>query len=303
MRLAWVRAAGRAPELVALDGDAIAPIGRRWPDGAAVPPDAMSVIAGETTALALARDALARTTERLAPNDVTFLAAVPAPPRIFALARNYGAHARERGGEAERGGSYPQVFLKPPAGTLNHHGGAIPLRAVNDFLDYEAELAVVIGTGGEAIPADRARDHVFGYTIVNDVSERRLHADAVDRKPVERDAFFDWLVGKWMPGSCPIGPCIATRDAIADPHALRIRCAVNGEVRQDASSGDMIHRIDDTIAFVSRIVPLLPGDVIATGTPAGVGKARGTALAIGDRIAITIDGIGTLENTIAAPRA
>ncbi len=303
MRLAWVRASGRAPELAALDGDAVAPIGRHWPTDAAVPPDAMAVIAGEAVARELARTALAATSERLAPDDVTLLAAVPAPPRIFALARNYGAHAVERGGDAERTGSFPQVFLKPPAGTLNHHRGAIPLRDVNDFLDYEAELAVVIGTGGEAIAAERAFDHVFGYTIVNDVSERRLHADAPGRRPVERDAFFDWLVGKWMPGSCPIGPCIATRDAVPDPHALRIRCTVNGELRQDASTGEMIHRIDETIAFVSRVVPLLPGDVIATGTPAGVGKARGTPLAIGDRIAIEVEGIGTLENTVAPPRA
>ena len=188
--------------------------------------------------------------------------------------------------------------MKPPTGTLNHHNGAVPLVEASRFPDYEAELAVVMGRRGYRIPADKALDHVFGYTVVNDVSERELHAGHGDREKAERDPFFDWLNGKWLDGSCPMGPCVVTADAVPDPHALRITCHVNGEKRQDEVTGSMIHKVPDIIAFLSSYLTLAAGDVLSTGTPAGVGKARGRPLEHGDVITSAIEGIGTLVNTI-----
>ena len=146
--------------------------------------------------------------------------------------------------------------------------------------------------------AAQALDHVFGYTLLNDISERQLHAGAAGRKSVERDPFFDWLNGKWLDGSCPMGPCVVTADEIEDPHALDISCRVNGELRQDATTAEMIHRVPAIIAFLSSYLTLQSGDVIATGTPAGVGKALGKPLADGDVIEATVQGIGTLVNFV-----
>lgn len=310
MRLAFVRVkegtagTGRPgpAEIAFWFDDAVLLVGRAWPDNAPVPATMMAVIAAEATGVATVREAGERALERpelLVPHAmVDVLAPVPSPPRIFALARNYAAHAAEQGGAANRDGSLPQVFLKPTAGTLNRHGGAIPIDERNVFLDYEVELGVVIGRGGRNIPAERALDHVFGYTVLNDISERQLHARVEGRNAMERDAFFDWLNGKWMAGSCPIGPCVTTADVIADPHALAISCRVNGETRQDATTAQMIHRVPDIIAFLSGYLTLLPGDIIATGTPSGVGKARGIKLERGDEIESTIEGIGTLQNRV-----
>ncbi len=301
MKLAWISVNGGEGEVALWCEDEVVRLGPVWPEGPVVH-DMMALIAAGTAGLEAVRIAAGaaerRADLRLPTDSVGVLPPVPRPPRIFALARNYGAHAAELGGSANRARTLPQIFMKPPAGTLNHHRGTVPLVQASRFPDYEVELAVVLGRRGFRIPADRALDHVFGYTVLNDVSERQLHADAPGREKVERDPFFDWLNGKWLDGSCPMGPCVATADAVPDPHALRITCHVGEEMRQDDVTGSMIHKVPDIIAFLSSYLTLEAGDVISTGTPAGVGKARGKRLEDGDVLTSTIEGIGTLVNTV-----
>ncbi|MBN2489472.1 MAG: fumarylacetoacetate hydrolase family protein [Planctomycetes bacterium] len=304
MRLAYVVVGNGAPELALWEDPEVVLVGRVWPADAPVPSEPMALIAGGPAALEAAaravRAAAGRRDLRRPADAVTVLAPVPHPPRIFALARNYRAHAIERGGLAEREGTLPQVFLKPGASTLNHHLGEIELGPESVFPDYEAELAVVIGRGGRAIPEACALEHVFGYTAANDVTERRLHGGRAGRKAAERDEFFDWLNGKWLDGSCPIGPCLVTADEIPDPAALRITCHINQELRQDERAGNMIHKIPAILAFLSGYLALRAGDVILTGTPVGVGKPLGKPLRDGDVITTEISGIGRLVNPVRA---
>jgi len=301
MKLACVSVEEGIEEIALWDGEDVVLLGATWPEGS-IQPDMMAVIRGGAAGISAARTAAGAAAKqpdlRRKCDGVQVLPPVPRPPRIFALARNYAAHAVEQGGAADRDRTFPQIFMKPPVGTLNHHQGVIPLGPASCFMDYEAELAVIIGRGGCGIPAEQALDHVFGYTVLNDISERRLHADREGREKAERDDFFDWLNGKWMDGSCPMGPCLATADAIPDPHALGITCHINGEKRQDALTGQMIHKVPDIIAFLSSYLTLEAGDVISTGTPAGVGKPRGKPLCEGDEVIATIEGIGTLINTV-----
>jgi 2-keto-4-pentenoate hydratase/2-oxohepta-3-ene-1,7-dioic acid hydratase in catechol pathway len=172
------------------------------------------------------------------------------------------------------------------------------LRKKNVFFDWEAELAVVIGKGGRDIPCQQALDHVFGYTITNDLSERKFNSDVADRDKREFDPFFDWLVGKWFDGSAPLGPELVTKDEIADPENLGIRLLLNGEVMQDSNTGKMLTKIADAIATLSEVMTLEPGDVIAMGTPEGVGFARGRKLVSGDQMCVEIEGLGALETFV-----
>ena len=164
-------------------------------------------------------------------------------------------------------------------------------------LDYEAELGVVIGRRGKFISAEEAYDYVFGYTIVNDVSERRLEVPK-EREPREGDRWFDWLNGKWFDTFAPMGPWIVTKDEIPDPHSLRISLTVNGEVMQDSNTNHMIFTVPELIQFISTLLTLEPGDVISTGTPEGTGAARGIFLKKGDLIRIKIERIGELVNPV-----
>ena len=302
MKLAFVRIHDETPELALWTDSGVLQLGPTWPANATVSPDPMAVIRGGEAGLAAVRaaaaDAEGRPELSHPADQVTVLPPVPCPPRIFALARNYREHAVERGGIADREQTLPQVFMKPAAGTLNHHRGVILLGPESVFPDYEAELAVVVGRGGRHIAEHEALAHVFGYTVVNDVTERKLHANREGRRPAERDPFFDWLNGKWMDGSCPMGPCVVTRDAVPDWRALRITCHINDEKRQDERAGSMIHPVPAIITFLSSYLCLLPGDVIATGTPAGVGKPRGIPLRDGDVITTAIEGIGQLTNEV-----
>lgn len=221
-------------------------------------------------------------------------------PKLLALAGNYRKHVVESGFEDPfgHGDITPQVFMKPPSTTLNSHLAPIDLRSGNVFLDWEAELAVVIGKGGRDIPRDRALSHVFGYSVINDISERKFNARVEGRNVREFDPFFDWLMGKWFDGSAPLGPELVTADEIGDPHRLDIRLRLNGELMQDSNTSFMIFDVPATIAYISRVVRLEPGDVIAMGTPEGVGMAKGIALKPGDRLSAEIQGIGALENFV-----
>ncbi len=198
------------------------------------------------------------------------------PSKIVCIGVNYHAHAAEMGKAAP---AEPMIFLKSPSASLNH-GGTILRPPDSERVDHEAELGVVIGRPCRHVPADRAREVIFGYTCLNDVTARDLQ-----RKDVQfsRAKSFDTF--------CPFGPWIETE---LDPTDLGVLARVNGEVRQSGRTRDLIHDVPKLVAFISRVMTLMPGDLIATGTPEGVGP-----LAAGDRVEITVEGIGTLTNVVA----
>jgi 2-keto-4-pentenoate hydratase/2-oxohepta-3-ene-1,7-dioic acid hydratase in catechol pathway len=229
-------------------------------------------------------------------------APIARPGKILALAGNYRAHRAEGGvasPEPER--ALPEVFCKPATAVI---GPGDPIKLPGPpvvAVDYEGELGVVIGRPCSRVPESQAMAYVGGYLCVNDVSGRKLDP-GFERSPelLERARFFDWLAGKWFDTFCPIGPWLVTSDEIPDPMALTLVTRVNGEQRQRASTGEMIHSIARTIAWCSTVMTLEPGDVIATGTPAGVGSATGRFLQPGDVVEVEIERIGVLRNPVVA---
>ena len=229
---------------------------------------------------------------------------VPRPGKILALAGNYAAHRAEGGvGDHHTTTALPEVFCKPVTSVIGHDEAIVIPATLAADIDYEGELGVVIGTVCDNVSEADAMRHVAGYLCVNDVSARRIDP-GYQREPaiMERARFYDWLIGKWPNTFCPIGPHLVTADEIPDPMALRLVTRVNGEVRQDASTGDMIHTIARQISFCSQLMTLEPGDIIATGTPSGVGFATGRFLQPGDVVEVEIERIGTLRNTVVAKR-
>jgi 2-keto-4-pentenoate hydratase/2-oxohepta-3-ene-1,7-dioic acid hydratase in catechol pathway len=221
---------------------------------------------------------------------------VPNPRKIFLLAGNYAAHIEEGGGKAlSKRETTPRVFIKPPT-ALTAHERPIVIPPNGVFTDWEAELGVIIGRRGKFISAADAYNYVAGYTIVNDVSERELKVKET-RVEREGDSWFDWLNGKWFDTYAPIGPAMATRDEIPDPHNLRITLRVNGVVKQNANTGQMIFNIAELIEFISTLVTLEPGDIISTGTPSGVGYPN-QKLKDGDIVEVEIEKIGILRNPV-----
>jgi 2-keto-4-pentenoate hydratase/2-oxohepta-3-ene-1,7-dioic acid hydratase in catechol pathway len=221
-------------------------------------------------------------------------APLPLPRRnLFCVGRNYRAHARELSGtifarDDQPIDQWPIVFTKVPECVIGS-GKAIRLPgAISEQIDYEAELAVIIGRGGVNISRARAMDHVWGYTIVNDVTARDVQS-----------RHHQWDLGKSFDTFCPMGPCLVSADEL-DGRDTRVRCWVNGELRQDARTSDLIFDIPALIETCSRGITLFPGDIIATGTPAGVGMGMTppTWLRRGDVVKIEIDGIGVLENPV-----
>jgi 2-keto-4-pentenoate hydratase/2-oxohepta-3-ene-1,7-dioic acid hydratase in catechol pathway len=255
-----------------------------------------------TDMVKLMGEAAAATTvspQRIPLSNVELLAPIPLPARnIFCVGKNYISHAREfsRSGfdaghraASEEIPDYPIVFSKPPQ-TVIAHGQAIWAAAdITDALDYEAELAVIIGRGGRGIRKAAAMSHVWGYSIVNDVTAR----DWQKRHK-------QWHLGKSFDTFCPMGPLAVTADEV-DGGQLAIRCWVNGELRQHANTRDLIFDIPTLIETISAGITLYPGDIIATGTPAGVGIGMDPPkyLKAGDVVAIEIEGIGRLENPVA----
>ncbi|MGV3723477.1 MAG: fumarylacetoacetate hydrolase family protein [Actinomycetota bacterium] len=226
---------------------------------------------------------------------------VPQARKLLALAGNYQEHVAEGGRPTHaKEETYPYFFMKPPSTTLVGSGEPVLHPQIARKLDYEGEFVIVIGRRGKHIPEAQAYRYVAGYTIMNDVSERSLASKEAPKVERERDKFFDWLVGKWFDSAAPCGPWLVTKDAIEDPHNLRLRTRVNGETRQDSSTAAMIFSVPEIIAFISRVVTLEPGDLIATGTPGGVGSARGVFLQPGDTVEVEIDRIGVLRNTLVA---
>jgi 2-keto-4-pentenoate hydratase/2-oxohepta-3-ene-1,7-dioic acid hydratase in catechol pathway len=246
-------------------------------------------------------DLIARDELTIPTKEVRLLVPIGSPPKMLFLAGNYAKHVVERGGTtAEREETFPYVFMKPPSTTLTHPGDPIIIPRVSpDQIDWECELGVVIGRRCKDVDEDEAMGCIAGYTVVNDISDRSYKPNP-KRKTRERDKFFDWLHGKWHDSFCPMGPCILSADVVADPQDLPIKLTVNGQIKQDASTAEMVFPVTAIVSFISRFVTLQPGDVIATGTPSGVGSATGTFLRPGDRVRATIGPIGTLESPVEA---
>jgi len=247
---------------------------------------------------ALARAASSQGVERPL-GDVQLLAPLARPPKLLALAANYQDHIAEAGlPRVNKERIAPKLFLKPSSAIVAP-GQPLTLPSVSNTVDWELELAVVIGTRCRDVPLPQALSAVAGYTIINDVSARTVDYGR-ERDDYSWKEFFDWLMGKWLDGFAPLGPYLLTADEVPDRQALDMRLSVNGDVKQHASSRDMIFGVAEIIAFASRLMTLEPGDVIATGTPSGVGESSGTYLKAGDVMEATIVGLGTLRTPVQA---
>ena len=291
MRLVtFLLSGGAAARLGAIAGDAVVDLALAR---SGMPATMAELLALGPQGLALARAALEEGSAagagaaRQALSAVRLLAPLPRPGKILGVGRNYGAHAAEGGLAAQE---KPRIFVKLSSAVI---GTGTPIRKPSAVakLDYETELAVVIGTSGRDIAEREALAHVAGYSILNDVSARELQFDV---SPPQTS------FAKSMDGFCPMGPCLATPDEFADVADIELRCTLNGAEVQRATTKDMIFPVPLLIAYLSRYVTLEPGDVIATGTPAGVGAFRKPPryLEPGDVLRMEIPGIGVLENPI-----
>ena len=261
--------------------------------------DILTLIDNGPEALARAREYAATAPATLPLANARLLSPIPTPRRnVICLGKNYAEHAREsyeaRGEQVPTESpvattKYPVIFTKATT-SVNGPYDDIPVDdAISAQMDYEAELAFIIGRPVRRVTRAEAMSYVFGYTVLNDVTARDLQT-----------AHKQFHVGKSLDGCCPIGPWIVTADAIADPHALRITCHVNGELRQDSAGEVMTFDIPAMIEILSRTMTLLPGDIIATGTPRGVGFARKPPVFLrpGDVVECAIEGIGAIRNRI-----
>ncbi len=199
------------------------------------------------------------------------------PTKVICVGKNYAEHAREMGGEAPEN---PVIFLKPSTSVVGPNA-AIKLPRDSSRVDFEGELAAVVGQPCKDVPASRARDVLLGFTIANDVTARD-----------QQQADGQWTRGKGHDTFCPLGPWI---DTTIDPADLALRTELDGEVKQDSRTSLLLHDVPKLVEWISRVMTLLPGDVILTGTPAGVGPMRA-----GQTVSVTVEGLGTLTNTVAA---
>jgi 2-keto-4-pentenoate hydratase/2-oxohepta-3-ene-1,7-dioic acid hydratase in catechol pathway len=251
----------------------------------------------ESKLSALAADDRSKLAEPV--SSVSLLVPIPQPSKLMLLAGNYSKHIEEGGERAkERQETFPYVFMKPPLTTLTHPGKPIRIPAVNpDYVDWEIELGVIIGERCHGVSESEALDYVAGYTVVNDISDRKFRPNP-NRAKRDKDGFFDWLHGKWHDTFCPMGPAVLPADEQPDPQTLRMTLKVNGETEQDASTGEMVFPVAAVVAFVSSFVTLEPGDIISTGTPSGVGFPKGKFLKSGDTVEASIENIGVLKNPV-----
>lgn len=249
-----------------------------------LPSDMRTFLQQGEPALRLARQVGENAVASLALSEATLLAPIPNPSKVVAIGLNYMDHCREQNIEPPEA---PIIFAKFPSAVVGP-GAAIRWGpALTRKVDYEVELAVVMGRTARRVPAADALDYVAGYTICNDVSARDLQFG--DRQ---------WVRGKSLDTFCPLGPWLVTRDEIPDPHDLSIRCTLNDQVMQDSTTAEMIFGVTTLIEFISRAFTLLPGDVIATGTPDGVGVFRSPQVFMkdGDVVTLEVEGLGQLTN-------
>jgi 2-keto-4-pentenoate hydratase/2-oxohepta-3-ene-1,7-dioic acid hydratase in catechol pathway len=250
-------------------------------------PDIRTLIEQGPDALGTLRNFLEGKTHRIPLASVELLAPLPNPPRIFCLGLAYHDHAIETHQEIPK---VPTVFLKLTS-ALTGPCSTVVLPKLTEQPDYEAEFAFVIGLGGKSISASDWEKHVFGYTIMNDVSARDVQMSTTQ-----------WSLGKSFDTFGPMGPAIVTKDEVPDPHALDIKLTIGGEVLQHSNTRELIFKIPDLIAYLSAIAPLNAGDIVSTGTPAGVGLARTPRrwLRPGETIVTEIEGLGQMANPVVA---
>lgn len=285
-----------APGILSGDGGSVIDLAMSVPGGVG---SILEIVEGGDEALAEVKFALAEAGEEAKRplKDTQLLAPIPNPPRnIICVGKNYYDHAVEfhsSGFDASAGKTAipdcPIYFTKAPT-TVIGPGAPIPGSAdMTASVDYEVELAVVIGKGGKNIPKSAAYSHVFGYTIINDVTSRHL-----------QERHKQWFLGKNFDGFCPMGPYLVTADEVGDVQELRVQTNVNGEARQDAAVKDLIFDIPTLIATLSKVMTLQPGDIIATGTPSGVGLGFDPPkfLQKGDVVKVAITKLGELENPV-----
>ncbi|RYD91536.1 MAG: FAA hydrolase family protein [Sphingobacteriales bacterium] len=224
--------------------------------------------------------------------NATLMAPIPKPRKnIFGIGLNYTEHVAESARTLDTSKDLPQqpvIFSKPPSAVTGHDTDIIHNQKITQQLDYEVELAVIIGKGGKNIPKDQAMDHVYGYTIINDISARDCRRAG------------QWIVSKGQDTFAPMGPVLVTRDEIADAQNLNLSLTVNGVEKQNSNTKFMLFNIADLIHDLSTVFTLDAGDIIATGTPAGVGAGRDPQEFMwpGDVVEATVEGIGTLRNTV-----
>lgn len=261
--------------------------------------DLLAIVARAGDGLA-ALDRVAQAADRLEAiplAEVTLGPALPRPPKILLLAGNYQSHITEGGAPpVNKAEITPRFFMKPGTAVI---GTGEPIRTppISGAIDYEVEVAAVIGRGGRNIAETDALDHVAGYVLFNDISARRLTVVG-NRTHRNGDEFFDWLVGKWCDSFAVVGPWIATADEVADVGSLEMALRVNGDLRQHSSAGEMIFTVPEAIAWISAFLTLEPGDLICMGTPGGVGVTTETYLQPGDLVEATAEGLGTLVNPV-----
>jgi acylpyruvate hydrolase len=264
-----------------------------------VPADMIGLLRGGEISLRAAREAAAFVREQLTASDnspglegivyamerVSLLPPVLHPSKVICLGLNYRAHAAEAGMAVPE---YPVLFHKV-AGSLIGHNQPIVVPRISSKIDYEGELAIIIGRRGKYIAEDEALFYVAGYTVANDVSARDLQFRTSQ-----------WTTGKMLDTFGPLGPALVTRDEVADPNALSIKTTLNGQVMQDGNTADMIFRVPFIVSYISEIVTLEPGDVILTGTPPGIGNTRTPQVFMkpGDTITVEIEGLGKLTNPL-----
>ena len=287
-----------------LSGRGVVDVRAVWP-GPNPPKDIVDILQRGADCLAKIKESAEAADITTPLEEVKLLTPLKRPGKILALAGNYSEHieeaALEKGfklglSEAARQTTVPRPFLKP-ATTVIGPGDEIPWPGYSEQIDYEIELAVVIGKKAKCVEQEDAIEYVAGYTIANDVSARSVtFKNGRQNRPW--DEFYDWLAGKWADGFCPMGPYLVTADEIPDAQNLKMELKVNGVTRQKANTGRMIYPVADVVSFLSHIMTLEPGDVVLTGTPSGVAVATGNFLRQGDKIECTIERLGTLCNAL-----
>lgn len=270
-----------APALVVVSGEEGVVVSELW-EGA--PSDLQSLIEGGDDLLARVRDAMAQpgTATRHPLSSVSFASAVSAPPLILAIGLNYSAHSSELGLKTD---AAPTVFTLWPNSLTGHGQTTTWPRTLSESVDYEAELGVIVGRAGADIAPEDALDHVWGYTVVNDITARDIQFSEAQ-----------WSRCKSFDGFTPTGPFVVTADEIADPQDLHIWTVVDGHTVQDASTGQMVRSVATLVAHLSQSATLLPGTLISTGSPGGAGYSRDPQIFLRDRSTVTvgIDGVGEL---------
>jgi 2-keto-4-pentenoate hydratase/2-oxohepta-3-ene-1,7-dioic acid hydratase in catechol pathway len=306
MRLATYRGPNGTPRSAVVLGaagserivDLVDGSGGRVPAG-----DLLSLLEAGVDALGAAREVEAAGGRGVPLSSVTLLAPIRRPGKLLAVAGNFQAHIEEGGGKrVDKMKIVPKLFIKPSSSIIGP-GEAVALPSVSNALDWELELAIVIGTRGRDIPLAKAREHIAGYSVINDISARAMQWGVAGREPGGFDDFFDWLNGKWGDGFAAWGPWITTTESVKpDPNALEMTLKVNDKIWQHGSTSDMIFSPEELIAFASRWMTLEPGDVIAGGTLDGTGDASGVYLKAGDVMDGSIGDLGTLITPVVAAR-